>query len=86
MGRTVTVTEEEVFAVTAARDSQPAARALAASAAAIGGLIAFRFALPAGTPRIRLKGKADPARSIAALEKVRIGGGDQWVLERSEDV
>jgi pimeloyl-ACP methyl ester carboxylesterase len=75
-----------VFAVSAVRDSQPAARALAASAAAIGGLIAIRFALPAGTPRIRLRGKADPARSIAALEKVRIGGSDQWVLERSEDV
>jgi pimeloyl-ACP methyl ester carboxylesterase len=62
------------------------ARAVAAAVAGAGGLIAVRFAVPAGTPRIRLHGKADSTRSIAALEKVRIGGGDQWVLERSEDV
>ena len=62
------------------------ARAFAAAVARAGGLIAVRFALPAGTPRIRLGGKADSAQSIAALEKVRIGGSDQWVLERSEDV
>lgn len=48
--------------------------------------IAVRFALPAGTPRIRLNGRSDPASSVATLERVRIGGSDQWVLERSEDV
>ena len=67
-------------------DHRGTARAVAAAAAGLGGLIAVRSALPAGTPRIRLGGKADSARSIAALEKVRIGGCDQWVLERSENV
>ena len=62
------------------------ARAFAATVAGVGGLIAVRSALPAGTPRIRLGGKADSARGITVLEKVRIGGSDQWVLERSEDV
>jgi hypothetical protein len=61
-------------------------RAFTATATGLGGLIAIRFVRPAGTPRIRLKGKADSARSIATLEKVHIGGSDQWVLERSEDV
>ena len=62
------------------------ARAVAAAAAGLGGLTAVRFALPAGTPRIRRTGKADSARSITTLEKVRIGGSGQWVLERAEDV
>lgn len=62
------------------------ARMVAAAVAGAGGLLAVRSALPAGTPRIRLGGKAGPARTIAVLEKVHIGGSDQWVLERSEDV
>lgn len=61
------------------------ARAFAAAAAGAGGLIAARLAVPAGTPRIRVHGKAGSALAIAALEKVRIGGSDQWILERSED-
>jgi pimeloyl-ACP methyl ester carboxylesterase len=77
-----------VLAVNAHTGSGPhrPARAVAAAAAGASGLIAVRFALPAGTPRIRQGGKADSARTIAALEKVRIGRSDQWVLERSEDV
>lgn len=67
-------------------DHRGTARAVSAALAGLGGLIAVRSALPAGTPRIRLGGKADSVRSIAALEKVRIGGCDQWVLQRSEDV
>jgi pimeloyl-ACP methyl ester carboxylesterase len=62
------------------------ARAVAGALAGAGGVIAARFALPAGTPRIRPGGKGDSARTIAVLEKVRIGGCDVWVLERSEDV
>jgi pimeloyl-ACP methyl ester carboxylesterase len=49
-------------------------------------LIVVRFAIPAGTPRIRLTGKAGPAKSIATLEKLNIGGNDQWILERSENI
>ncbi len=48
-------------------------------------LAVLRFLIPAGTPRIRLKGKAGSAGSIAVLEKVNIGGSGQWVLERSEN-
>jgi len=48
--------------------------------AGLGGLLAIRSVLPAGTPRVR--GRA----GLAALEKVRIGGCGQWVLERSADV
>ena len=62
------------------------ARAFAAAVAGAGGLIAVRFAVPAGTPQIRLHGRTGSARSIALLEKVLIGESDQWVLERSEDV
>ncbi len=51
-----------------------------AVAAGLGGLLAIRSVLPAGTPRVR--GRA----GLATLEKVRIGGCDQWVLERSADV
>jgi hypothetical protein len=61
-----------------------AVRAAATVAAGLGGLTVLRFVLPASTPRIRARGKAGPG-SVAALEKIRIGGSDQWVLERSED-
>jgi hypothetical protein len=57
-----------------------------AATAGLLGLVGVRCALPAGTPRIRRPRTADSARSIAALEKVRIGGSDQWVLERSQDI
>lgn len=49
-------------------------------------LIVVRLVLPAGTPRIRLKRKGDRAKSIARLEKLKIGGSDQWVLQRSENI
>jgi pimeloyl-ACP methyl ester carboxylesterase len=45
----------------------------------------LRFLLPAWTPRTRPSGGRDPSNAIAVLEKVRIGGSDQWVLQRSED-
>lgn len=66
------------------------ARAFAV-AVGLGGLLAIRSALPAGTPRIRTRrtgtGRETVARtSIAALEKVRIGDCDQWILERSQDI
>ena len=61
-----------------------AVRAAAAVAAGLGGLAVLRFVLPAATPRIRARGKPGPG-GVAALEKIRIGGSDQWVLERSED-
>jgi pimeloyl-ACP methyl ester carboxylesterase len=61
-----------------------AVRAAAAVAAGLGGLAVLRFVLPAATPRIRARRKAGPG-GVAALEKIRIGGSDQWVLERSED-
>jgi len=51
----------------------------------LGGLTAARFVLPAGTPRIRAGKRAGPG-SVARLEKIRIGGCDQWILERSVDV
>jgi pimeloyl-ACP methyl ester carboxylesterase len=44
-----------------------------------------RFVLPAGTPRIRSTGRNNPTKTIAVLEKLTIGGSDQWILERSED-
>ena len=58
---------------------QRKARAFAV-AAGLGGLVAIRAVLPAGTPRVR--GRA----GLATLERVRIGDCDQWILERSEDV
>jgi pimeloyl-ACP methyl ester carboxylesterase len=61
-------------------------RVLAATAAGLGGLVAVRSVVPAGTPRIRRNGATGPARSTATLGKVRIGGSDQWVLARSEDI
>ena len=62
------------------------ARAVAVALAGLGGLAVIRSVLPAGTPRIRVKGRAGQASSIATLEKIPIGGCGQWVLERSEDV
>src|SRR6516164_5681785 len=69
-------------------DRRRKARLAAAAAAGLGGLAVIRSVLPAGTPSIRVKDKeyAGRARPIATLEKVRLGGSDQWVLERSDDV
>jgi pimeloyl-ACP methyl ester carboxylesterase len=50
-----------------------------AVAAGLGGLLAIRSVLPAGTPRVRAR------PGLATLEKVRLGDSSQWVLERSED-
>lgn len=52
--------------------------------AGIAGLVAARSVIPAGTPRIRPERAGDTP--IAELERVRIGGADQWVLQRSRDV
>ena len=57
---------------------QRKARAFAV-VAGLGGLLAIRSVLPAGTPRV--SGQA----GLATLEKVRLGDSSQWVLERSED-
>ncbi len=59
---------------------------IALVAAVVALVMIIRFALPAGTPRIRPAQKTGPARTVATLEKVRIGDCDQWVLERSENV
>jgi len=59
---------------------QRAVRVVGATAAGLLGLVGVRYALPAGTPRIRRPRTAGSAGSIAVLEKVRIGGSDQWVL------
>jgi pimeloyl-ACP methyl ester carboxylesterase len=61
-----------------------AVRAAAAVAAGLTGLAVLRFVLPASTPRIPARRDAGPG-GVATLEKIRIGGSDQWVLERSED-
>jgi pimeloyl-ACP methyl ester carboxylesterase len=53
---------------------------------AVLGLAALRFALPAGTPPIRAGGPSDTTRSVAALEKVSVGGSAQWILVRSRDL
>ena len=62
----------------------------AVAVAGFGGLclaaVIARALAPAGTPRIRPRGGTDAAKSIATLEPVRIGGSEQWILERSEDV
>ena len=60
-----------------------AVRAVAV-AAGLGGLAVLRFVRPGSTPRIRAGRKAGRG-GVATLEKIRIGGSDQWVLERSED-
>jgi pimeloyl-ACP methyl ester carboxylesterase len=81
-----TVTDEGVCAMStaSANGDHSAVRAAAAVAAGLGGLAVLRFVLPAATPRIRAGGKTGPG-GVAVLEKIRIGGSDQWVLERSED-
>jgi pimeloyl-ACP methyl ester carboxylesterase len=56
------------------------------AAAVVVALVVVRFVIPAGTPSIRLLGKADPDKRVAVLEKLNIGGSDQWVLQRSENV
>ena len=38
------------------------------------------------TPPIRRRNGMPPRRSVAKLSPVRIGGSEQWLLERSEDV
>lgn len=48
-------------------------------------LLILRFVIPAGTPPIRLTGRGDPTKTMAVLEKISIGGSDQWILERSEN-
>lgn len=48
-------------------------------------ILVLRLVLPAGTPRIRLTRKSDRTNAIAVLQKLRIGGSDQWILERSEN-
>jgi pimeloyl-ACP methyl ester carboxylesterase len=53
--------------------------------AVIVALFILRFSLPAGTPRIRVPEGRDPAKVVAVLERVRLGGADQWILERSEN-
>jgi pimeloyl-ACP methyl ester carboxylesterase len=58
----------------------------AAGLGAVLGLAALRFALPAGTPPIRSREPSGTTRSVAALEKVSVGGTDQWILVRSQDV
>jgi len=51
---------------------------------AAAGAFAASFLLPGETPPINKKARS--LRSIAALEQVRIGDTDQWILIRSEDV
>jgi pimeloyl-ACP methyl ester carboxylesterase len=48
-------------------------------------LFAVWCVIPAGTPRIRVPAGGDPAKAIAVLEKIRLGGSEQWILERSEN-
>jgi pimeloyl-ACP methyl ester carboxylesterase len=62
-----------------------AARAGAGAAACLVGLAAVWLARPASTPRIRRRGTASSS-VLAALENIRIGDSDQWLLERSENV
>ena len=50
------------------------------AAAGVGGLVAARALLPASTPRIH------GPHGVSLLETVRLGGADQWVLQRSEDI
>jgi pimeloyl-ACP methyl ester carboxylesterase len=49
-------------------------------------MLAARFLLPASTPPVRKRQQVQRRRGIASLERLRIGGADQWVLIRSEDV
>jgi pimeloyl-ACP methyl ester carboxylesterase len=48
-------------------------------------IVVLRLLVPAGTPPIRLAGKGDREKSISRLEKVHLGGSDQWILLRSEN-
>jgi pimeloyl-ACP methyl ester carboxylesterase len=61
-------------------------RPFAAATAVLALAAAVRFAHRGSTPRIGSRRRAGSSKSIATLEKVRIGGSDQWVLERSEDI
>jgi pimeloyl-ACP methyl ester carboxylesterase len=49
-------------------------------------LLAVRVLLPAGTPGIRVGGRARASGTVARLEQLVIGGSAQWVLERSENI
>lgn len=55
-------------------------------AGAVLGLAALRFVLPAGTPPIRSTEPSGTTRAVAALEKLPVGGSEQWVLIRSRDI
>jgi pimeloyl-ACP methyl ester carboxylesterase len=46
-------------------------------------LIVLGLVLPAGTPRIRTASGSRPDKTVAVLERVRLGGCDQWILVRS---
>jgi pimeloyl-ACP methyl ester carboxylesterase len=48
-------------------------------------LIVLLFLMPARTPRIAIPPASDGRDSIASLEKVMIGGAEQWILTRSND-
>jgi len=54
--------------------------------AVVAALVVLRFLLPASTPHISRSRRSPSSRSVAVLEKVRIGGSEQWILERSEDI
>ncbi|WP_298584637.1 alpha/beta fold hydrolase [uncultured Kocuria sp.] len=79
------VTREGVQGLRARRRVRQVVTA-AAGPGAVLALAALRFALPAGTPPIRSSGPSGTARAVAALEKVSIGGSEQWILIRSQDV
>ena len=61
-------------------------RPFTAAAAVLTLAAAVRFAHRGSTPRIGSSRTAGSSKSVATLEKIRIGGSDQWVLERSEDI
>ncbi len=49
-------------------------------------LLLFRLVLPGSTPRIRTGAHRGSQRAIASLERVRLGGVEQWILLRGERV
>lgn len=51
---------------------------------AAAGMLAASFLLPGATPTISRRKRS--ARSLASLEQIQIGGADQWILIRSEDI